>query len=87
MDIAFTAGKYLTWGVVSISVTNLVVILVMIVVFVLALVLPFPHGQAEATAPAHDRHIRSVSAWHRRDCRGRLHPPRFAPRSLAVIAA
>jgi hypothetical protein len=48
MDIVFTAGKYLTWGVVSISLTNLVVILAMVVVFVLALVVPFPrdHGSS-----------------------------------------
>lgn len=46
MDTAFAAGKYLSWGVVSISLTNLLVILIMIVVFVLALVIPFPgdHG-------------------------------------------
>ena len=39
---ALAAGKYVDWGVVSISLTNLLVILVMIVVFVLALVIPFP---------------------------------------------
>ena len=46
MDIVFAAGKYLTWGVVSISLTNFLVIVVMVVVFVLALVVPFPrdHG-------------------------------------------
>ncbi len=46
MDIAFAAGKYLSWGVVSISLTNLLVIVTMIVVFILALVIPFPgdHG-------------------------------------------
>ena len=38
------AGKYVSWGVVSISLTNLLVILGMIVVFVLALVIPFPRG-------------------------------------------
>jgi hypothetical protein len=47
MDTAFSAGKYVTWGVVNISVTNLLIILLMIVVFVLALVLPFPHGYLE----------------------------------------
>lgn len=36
-------GRYLDWGVVSISVTNLAIIVAMVVVFVLALVLPFPH--------------------------------------------
>jgi hypothetical protein len=52
MDSVFSAGKYVHWGVVSISVTNLLIILLMIVVFVLALVLPFPHGRTEASAPA-----------------------------------
>jgi hypothetical protein len=42
MVIALAAGKYIDWGVVSISLTNLLVILGMIVIFVLALVLPFP---------------------------------------------
>ena len=42
MDSVFAAGKYLSWGVVSISLTNFVVILVMVVLFVLALVVPFP---------------------------------------------
>jgi hypothetical protein len=35
-------GMYLNWGVIHISVANLVVILVMIVLFVAALLLPFP---------------------------------------------
>ena len=47
MDIVFAAGKYLTWGVLSISLTNAVVIAVMTVVFVLALVLPFPRAHDE----------------------------------------
>ncbi len=37
-------GHYLHWGVIQISVANLVVILVMIALFVLALLLPFPRG-------------------------------------------
>ena len=37
------AGRYVHWGVVSISVTNLAIIAAMVVVFVVALVLPFPH--------------------------------------------
>jgi hypothetical protein len=52
MDIVFTAGKYLTWGVVSVSVTNLLVVLVMLIVFVLALVLPFPRDHTPESAPA-----------------------------------
>ena len=35
-------GHYIHWGVVQISVANLVVIAVLVVLFVLALVLPFP---------------------------------------------
>jgi hypothetical protein len=53
MDIALTAGKYVTWGVVSISVTNLLVIVLMVVVFGLALALPFPGEQTrQGTPPA-----------------------------------
>jgi hypothetical protein len=35
-------GYYLNWGVIQISLANLIVIGLMIVVFVLALFLPFP---------------------------------------------
>ena len=42
------AGRYLHWGVIQISLANLLVILAMIVVFILALVLPFPRADAEA---------------------------------------
>ena len=42
MGIVFSAGTYIHWGVVSISLTNLLVIVAMVVVFVLALVVPFP---------------------------------------------
>jgi len=38
-------GHYLHWGVIQISVANLVVVAVMVVVFVLAIVLPFPKGR------------------------------------------
>jgi hypothetical protein len=38
-------GHYLHWGVIQLSVANLVVIGVMVVVFILALVLPFPKGR------------------------------------------
>jgi hypothetical protein len=51
MGIVLTAGKYVTWGVVSISLTNLTIIVLMIVVFVLALLLPFPHGDEGAGSP------------------------------------
>lgn len=35
-------GRYVHWGVVQISVANLVLILVMVAVFVAAILLPFP---------------------------------------------
>ncbi len=35
-------GHYLHWGVVHLSVANLIVIVLMIVVFVAAILLPFP---------------------------------------------
>jgi hypothetical protein len=38
-------GHYLNWGVIQISVANLVVIGIMVVVFVAALLLPFPKGR------------------------------------------
>ncbi|MFC4787110.1 hypothetical protein ACT8ZV_21720 [Nocardioides sp. MAHUQ-72] len=44
---ALTAGHYIDWGVISISVTNLSIILAMVVVFVLAIVLPFPHTRPD----------------------------------------
>jgi hypothetical protein len=40
--LATSAGTYVNWGVISISVANLVVIGLMILLFVLALVVPFP---------------------------------------------
>jgi len=38
-------GHYVHWGVVQVSVANLVVVGVMLVVFVTALFLPFPRGR------------------------------------------
>jgi hypothetical protein len=38
-------GYYLHWGVVQISLANVIVIGLMLLVFVLALVLPFPRGR------------------------------------------
>jgi hypothetical protein len=38
-------GHYLQWGVIQISVANIVVIIAMIAIFVLALLLPFPKGR------------------------------------------
>jgi hypothetical protein len=37
-------GRYIHWGVIQISVTNLTIICVMGVLFILALVVPFPTG-------------------------------------------
>jgi len=37
-------GHYVHWGVIQLSVANLVVIAAMVVVFVAALLLPFPKG-------------------------------------------
>ena len=39
------AGHYLHWGVIQISVANLVVIGIMVLVFVAAMLLPFPKGR------------------------------------------
>ena len=38
-------GRYIHWGVLQISVANLVVIGIMILLFVAALLLPFPKGR------------------------------------------
>jgi uncharacterized membrane protein len=38
-------GHYVHWGVIQISVANLVVILVMIALFVAAILVPFPKGR------------------------------------------
>lgn len=38
-------GRYVHWGVVQLSVANLVVIGVMLVVFAAAVLLPFPRGR------------------------------------------
>ncbi|MGZ4428506.1 MAG: hypothetical protein ACXVXC_12460 [Nocardioidaceae bacterium] len=47
-------GTYVQWGVISISLTNLLIIIGMIVVFVLAILLPFPGGKSDTTAERHD---------------------------------
>lgn len=44
IDLGHT-GRYLHWGVVQISVANLVVIVLMVLVFAAALLLPFPKGK------------------------------------------
>lgn len=45
--LAILTGRYLDWGVISISVTNLVIIIVMVVVFIVALLVPFPQDHDE----------------------------------------
>ena len=45
-------AHFLQWGVIQISLANLIVIVLMLVVFVLALVLPFPHAHDEASDSA-----------------------------------
>src|SRR4051794_23092267 len=42
MVIVLAAGKYIHWGLVSISLANLLVFVAMLVVFALALLIPFP---------------------------------------------
>ena len=39
-------GSYIHWGVIQISVANLVVILIMIALFVAAILVPFPKGRS-----------------------------------------
>ena len=42
------AGHYLHWGVISVSVTNLLIVIAMLVLFGLALVVPFPGQRTTA---------------------------------------
>jgi len=44
---ASSAGTYVHWGVIAISLTNLIIIGVMLLVFVLAILLPFPGNRRE----------------------------------------
>ncbi len=43
--VADEAGRYVHWGVIQISVTNLVIIVAMVVVFALAILVPFGSRQ------------------------------------------
>lgn len=47
---SLAAGHYVHWGVLSISLTNLLIIAAMLAVFVLALVLPFPRSHDDQSA-------------------------------------
>ncbi|MGN6609475.1 MAG: hypothetical protein ACTHMS_21010 [Jatrophihabitans sp.] len=49
--LAEPAGRYVHWGVVQLSLTNLLIIVAMIVVFVLALVVPFPTSHDDDEEP------------------------------------
>jgi hypothetical protein len=50
LSVADGAGRYVNWGVIHISVTNLVIIGLMLLVFVLAIVIPFPgHRRSEGS--------------------------------------
>jgi hypothetical protein len=46
--MAAAPGRYISWGVIQISVTNATIIGVMIVLFILALVVPFPTHDDES---------------------------------------
>ncbi len=45
--VAESAGRYVHWGVIQISLANLIIIGVMVLLFVLALVVPFPSGHGD----------------------------------------
>ena len=45
--LASGAGSYVHWGVIQISVTNLVIIGLMLLLFVLAILLPFPGNRRQ----------------------------------------
>jgi hypothetical protein len=53
-----SAGTYLDWGVVHISLANLLIIVLMLVVFVAALLVPFPRGELETPSPS------DTDDWH-----------------------
>ena len=54
MLVIEAAGRYVDWGVLHISVTNLVVIGIMVLVFVAAILLPFPRPHEDPLAAPHD---------------------------------
>jgi hypothetical protein len=45
--VADGPGRYIHWGVVQISLSNLIIIGTMVLLFVLALVVPFGSGQGD----------------------------------------
>jgi len=48
------AGHYFHWGVISVSITNLLIVITMLVMFGLALVVPFP-GHRRTAQTSGDR--------------------------------
>lgn len=50
--LAAGSGSFVHWGVLNVSVANLVVIAVMVVLFLLAIAVPFPHAAADTEQPA-----------------------------------
>jgi high-affinity Fe2+/Pb2+ permease len=53
--VAGAPGKYISWGVIQISVANLAIICVMILLFILALVVPFPTHDEQSDEEGHSR--------------------------------
>lgn len=45
------AGRYIDWGVVQISLTNLLIILAMIALFIAAVLVPFPGSHDDDPGP------------------------------------
>jgi hypothetical protein len=45
--VAAGAGHYVHWGVLSVSLTNLLIVVGMVLVFALALVVPFGAGRSD----------------------------------------
>lgn len=43
LALAPHAGRYVHWGVVQISLANLLIVVIMLLVFALAVLVPFPH--------------------------------------------
>lgn len=55
LAVSAGAGRYLHWGVISISMTNLLIIVAMVVLFVLAILLPFPGRTDQPDRDPEDR--------------------------------
>lgn len=53
--VAEGPGKYIHWGVIQISVANLIIICVMVLLFILALVVPFPSLDESSDDELHSR--------------------------------